>query len=217
MYSCSEKIQSDIQAIFHGAIRDENIPLIKTLSKSNEIDVNYNNGFPLNQAMINQSLSVIKVLLEDKNISLNNISHNALLGMFSNHKKDIIELIFSNIYFKTSCNRTIFRLLIKYHYSELAKTILLSNKNMDELDFEYFLEEAIVFSNMVVIKTIIEELNYNPTLQDTFISVANHYSKRVVKDYLWAIKGIRDNLKISNPDLFNTITIKYNEQKINNF
>ena len=87
----------------------------------------------------------------------------------------------------------------------------------DTLDFEYFLEEAIVFSNMVVIKTIIEELNYNPTLQDTFISVANHYSKRVVKDYLWAIKGFRDNLKISNPDLFNTITIKYNEQKINNF
>jgi hypothetical protein len=206
------------QGNFNKAIRTRSLKCINTLLNHPNVDININNGFPISQALINRSFEVIEILLNSPKIKIENINYNSLVNSFDSENENIINLVFSQNYWKETNNKNIhnLQLLIKYNYNELFYDIILANKNIKNEQLIGFFNDSLFQSNLDVIKFFVEQLNIKTFPDNNMINETIEKNKKI-SDYLWYIKEFRQQLKINNPQLFNKMNKLYSIENINNF
>ena len=199
------------------AVRNNDSFTLKNLLKNPNLDPTYDNCFLLEQAIVDNSINILKVLLKDKRMSLSNLCFEAFKFACTNNYFNIVELISKNKTFANSRdNIRNTALLITYH-RDLFLNVLKNKHQFFYGDLEYFLEEAVKVNNLDVTKYLIENECIDPTRSDVYIELAYINKSLLIIPYLWKIKGVKDILKKKDLPLFNKILIELNKNKIDNF
>ena len=200
------------------AIKINNIKVIKELLKD-DVDLNFNNNNALQIAFEKGFVDIIQLLLQNKNINLNNISNDVKNYMLSiaaaRGYVDIIKLLLQDPHVdpSTNNNSAIYNAIIHGH-TEIVKLLLQHpNVNLSDVDFKnYALHIALEYGYIEIIKLLLQDPRVDPRDMNNYV-----IHKAIEYGYTEIIKLLLQDPRVNPNDNDNYIlnkAIRYGRTQI---
>lgn len=136
---------------------DDQLELLLYFIKNPKFDITYNNMNILDVALYVANYDIIKLLMSDKRIDINQITSNKLIHIIRLERYDILDLILPTLsYISSDCKNRFFKIVSHLNSEHCSKII----KSMVSFDFSYdnntLLKIMIKFSRFIMIKELLK-------------------------------------------------------------